>query len=125
MLFEAKSLKNAQVTVTANATEVDLGGLYVSPGGGQVLCTQSIQNAGAATDAGGVTGSIQASATTVDSDFAAIATFTAYTDTEVPAFEQTVANIPASARYLRHRAVVTGVPKLNVSCTAFLKKRVS
>lgn len=125
MLQYAVNLRNIQITATGNGTEVDLAGLYVSPGGGQVLAVQSIINAGAATDAGSVTGSIQASATTVDSDFATLGSFAALTDTEVPGFEQIAVNVPASARYVRHRAVATGVPKLNLSATIFLVKRVS
>lgn len=121
----AINLRNSLVTATGNATEIDLGGLYVSPGGGQILAIQSVLNAGVGTDAGGVTGAIQASATTVDTDFVTIGTFSAVSDAQSPGFAQIECNIPASARYIRHRAVVTGVPKLNVSASVFLTKRVS
>ena len=133
-LIAVVNLTGARFTTTAIKNQVALDGYYVSPGSKECFAVQQVMNCNTVvTDLGSIIGTIQASPTTVASDFATIsgATFTAVVSTDIPngtnasVIEQKSFLIPANTANLRYTGTVTSNPLFNVSCNLFMVKRVS
>lgn len=125
-LLYGLSLRNNLVTDSDIENMVSLSGYFASPGVKPVIAVQSAIEYGTSTDLGTLTGSIQCSATTVDSDFVTAVSFTVTADTDIATVEQKEFLIPANTKYLRHKAVTsTATIKQAVNCAVFLVKRSS
>lgn len=117
------SLLAAQVaSTTQTGADVDLGN-YANVGGREIKAILTAHSAGADTDES-LTVTVEESATTVSSDFAAIsgAAFTAHLQETADAVQEL--HFVATKRYIRAVATIAGTtPSFNFSCNALVYER--